>query len=374
MGAEHTDVEFLDPDDESGDVDWLDEEKVGAARHHVLPPRTTGHRLAVTVTVFGLALSATGLFGVSEYRHDKAIEAAGNALVLRGVDVGDPVTLTDPGLLGEPNAWRLDPSAAISVGVTNESPDAITLLPGATLLGPGLTGPATLRPAGGAELQPGQSGHLTGVVTVDCGVQTAPTLDTSQGSTVLVQARTADGGVGTASVGLNTGQESVREQICLQEGEGVAASFFPESVNPSAHTFTVAVSAHSLAQQPLHYQLSEDYSNRSVGALGLVPALTVARTEGDTPMVPGVTADAHLPGITLSAPTPLGPVDGVLAAGASLSAGYTIHVLHCPSTLPASDEDVDLQLFLVYHGIPADLQADSFDLLSLVGAACGLIA
>jgi hypothetical protein len=139
MGDELPRIEFLEPHEDPEDpedIAWLDaqdgqEEDLGGSRGgSLLPPRTTARRALVSMLIFALALSTTGFAGVDAFRHDQAVQAAANELMLREVADIDPVTLTDPGELGGLGAWRVDPSASIAVGVTNESPDPVTLLPG----------------------------------------------------------------------------------------------------------------------------------------------------------------------------------------------------------------------------------------------------
>jgi hypothetical protein len=383
MGDKLPGIEFLEPHEEPDEVAWLDaddDEETGDARSGShggvpLPPRTTARRVLGSLLVFALALSTTGFAGLDAFRHDQAVAAAENTLLLRQVDVGDPVTLTDPGQLGGLGTWRLEPSASVAVDVTNQSPDPITLLPGATLFGPGLTTPATLRPSGTALLRPGQSGRLSGMATVDCGVQMVGVATLDQSNSLLVRARTASGAVGAATVTLASGGESVRQQICAEQGDGLVASVFPESVNTRTHSFTVTVSAHSLDSQPLRYEVLELYSNTQLpqhGAHGATPVPDgVLASEGETALS-GAAAASELPGVSLSTPVPVGAVSGTLAAGADLKAGYTVRVLSCPRTAPMARADVDLEVLLDDNGIPAIVQADGFDLGTIVGAACGL--
>jgi hypothetical protein len=380
MGDKLPGIEFLEPHEEPDEVAWLDADDAeetgdarGGSRGGVpLPPRTTARRVLGSLLVFALALSTTGFAGLDAFRHDQAVAAAENTLLLRQVDVGDPVTLTDPGQLGGLGTWRLEPSASVAVDVTNQSPDPITLLPGATLFGPGLTTPATLRPSGTATLRPGQSGRLSGVATVDCGVQMVGVATLDQSNSLLVQARTASGAVGAATVTLAAGGESVRQQICAEQGDGLVASVFPESVNTRTHSFTVTVSAHSLDAQSLRYEVLALYSNTPMMEHGAAPIPDgVLASEGETALS-GAAAASELPGVKLSAPVPVGAVSGTLAAGADLKAGYTVHVLSCPRAAPMARADVDLEVLLDDDGIPAIFQADGFDLGTIVGAACGL--
>jgi hypothetical protein len=382
MGDESPLVEFLDPGDGPGDADevlWLGEEGLGSHRPGLLPPRATARRITGSVLVFALALSLTGFSGLSALRHARAVAAAANELILREVDVGDAVTLTDPNRLGGANAWRIEPSASIAIGVTNESPDTITLLPGSQLTGPGLAEPSTLAPSGTRVLAPGQSGRLTGTVTVDCGVQVESFARpcAAAGSTVLVQARTASGAVGVAA--LTVGEaDGVRQQICDEQGNSLAASFFPVSVNALTRTFTVAVAARSLAAQPLKYWVSASFGSGAGGVSGSVPSTVRIKIADDgRPVVPSLSVDAVdalLPGVRLEKAVPMGPVDGTLAPGASLTAGFTVHVQACPASTPSGGAVLDLQMFLDDHGQPAFFQSDGFNLADLVAAACGLIA
>jgi hypothetical protein len=433
MGDELSRIEFLESPEDAGDIGdiaWLDvdgepaEDLDGSRGSSLLPPRTTARRVLLSLLIFALALSTTGFVGVHAFRHDQSVQAAENELVVREAEVTDPLMLTDPGELGGVGMWRLDPTASIAIGVTNESPDPITLLPDATLYGPGMTGPATLQPSGSTLLRPGQSDELTGVATVNCGIQTERLTSVLEDNTILVQARTASGAVGMATVSLDGGAESIRSEICTEEGDALSANFFPEAVNPAAHTFTVVVSARSLAAQSMQYQVTESYASSVasvggpigtepgvgwVGAVGAVgsaapvgsvgsggsavpvgsavpgtsgapvssaaPVAPGAPVAGGQPdLLPGATATSGLPGVKLSAPVPTGAVDGTLAAGADLNAGFTIRVLSCPRSLPTAQSAVELAVQLNENGTPAVFQADGFNLDTLVGAACGLLA
>jgi hypothetical protein len=348
-------IEFIDPHEDPQEgpdaVDWLDGDGADGADHvrshesSRLPPRTTPRRVLGSLLAFCLVLAATGYAGTLVYRHDIAVEQAANTLMLRAVDVGDPVTLLDPGALGGVGAWRINPSASVAVDITNESPDPITLLPDSALYGPGLTKPATMRPSGGGVLRPGQTGRLTGVATVDCGVKAASG-GADHGNSVLVQARTTSGAVGAASVDLDGGGESVRQEICVQQGEGLVSSFFPQSVDSAKHSFTVAVAAHSLAAQPLRYQIDVTIS---------IP-------------------QAQIPGVPLSTPVPYGPVAGTLQPEAGMNAGFVVHVTACPTVATSARGTVELEMLLYDHGTPAVFQMDGFDLGTLVRAACGLLS
>ena len=383
MSDTHPDVEFLDPEEHADGIDWLDEEGLESAGTAMLPPRVTARRALGSLMVFALGLSVTGFAGVSAYRHDAAGAAEANALVLREANVGDAVTLTDPGQVDGPGGWRVDPSASIAVTVTNESPDAVTLLPGTTLIGAGLTQPATLDPSGTATLRPGQRGELVGTATVNCGVQVQGATGSSgaarrsQGDSVLVQARTASGAVGVASLSVGAaGAPAVRDEICSAQGDGLAASFFPASVDAATHTFTVAVDAHSLSAQSLSYLMQAGFAAVLTGSSGPSDDPTIELSDGK-PVTSGLSlaaVDRLLPGVRLSAATPIGPVQGMLPPDGTVDTGFSVHVLSCPSITPTGQADVVLDMYLDYRGEPAYFQADSFDLGTLIAAACDLIA
>jgi hypothetical protein len=211
-------------------------------------------------------------------------------------------------------------------------------------------------------------------------VQAVPSTvrDAAEGNTVLVQARTASGAVGVAALTLGQpGADSVRQQICNQEGDSLAASFFPVSVDAATHSFTVAVSAHSLAAQPLRYWVTASFANGPENMTVNQPSSLSVLMSGGRPDIAGLTADAVdalLAGARLQDAAPLGPVAGTLAPGGRTTAGYTVHVTACPSVVPNSTADLVLQMFLDDHGQPAYFQTDSFDLVTLVAAACGLVA
>jgi hypothetical protein len=376
-------VEFLDPDEQPGGV-WIgdgdgdegsgdegsgdgssSEERIEARGGARLPLRAAWRRMAAGALVLGLALGATTGAAIGAYHRDLAAERAAATLALRAQATGDPVTVPDTAALGVPGTWRIDPSTSVEVDLVNLSPDAVTLLPGAVLRGPGVTA-GTLDPSGSGRLTPGQVGRLEGSATVDCGLIPAPAPAAAH-STLLVRARLANGAVGLDAVALGGGGESVRDQICLRQGEGVVAGFFPESADPVRHTFTILLSALSLAVDPLRYTLVVQYANAAGGEdLGSTPA-----TSATGRLAPRRTASQGAQAFTLGAPAPVGSVAGLLEPGASVSGGFIIDVTHCPNALPEEDVDVDLQLIVDDSGRPVLLRADAFDLATLVEAACG---
>jgi hypothetical protein len=169
---------------------------------------------------------------------------------------------------------------------------------------------------------------------------------------------------------------AVRDEICSAQGDGLAASFFPASVDAATHTFTVAIDARSLSAQSLRYLMQAQFEGVPTGSSGSTDNPTIELSDGK-PMTSGLSLDAVdrlLPGVRLAATTPIGPVQGVLSPGGTVDTGFSVHVLSCPSTMPPGQADVMLDMYLDYRGEPAYFQADSFDLGTLIAAACDMIA
>lgn len=307
------------------------------------PARQRWQRPAVFVLVLGLCLGATVAEGIATYRRDVAADRDASLLVLGETATGDPVILPDTMSLDREGVWSSKPSTTVEVDVTNRGPDSVTLLPGAPLRGPGVVAGA-LAPEGGAKLKPGQVGRLVGTVTVDC----VATQERGR-TTVAVRARLANGSVSSAPIGLDVYGESVREQICLEQGAGVVPGDFPQSVDPASHTFTIAMSAHSLSPQPIRYQLAYQYSSSGGSAVG------------DQGAYAGI----------LGTPVPTGTTSGLLEPGGDLSGGFVVPVTLCPVGPSRDTVDVELRLIGDDGGRPVLLRAAAFDLSTLVAAACG---
>jgi len=213
---------FLDGDiDEGDDVAWLEDEDQIAAGSGALPARTTRARVVGSLLLVGAVLAATGYGANAVDQRDRAADlgnaAAADELVLaapasRGIslpglgDLGSAAART-----GRLRTERL--STEIAVPLVNRGPAAITLLPGATLLGPGLTaadlGDATI------VLAPGQSTVLRGRVTVDCGRDDNGTgTGTKAVTSLMVSARTSGGGLGVSTVAFDAAAGSVRDRVC----------------------------------------------------------------------------------------------------------------------------------------------------------------
>jgi type II secretory pathway pseudopilin PulG len=392
---EGTRVEFLDGDDgadDQADLAWPGEE--GLASHHrvLLPANTTVHRVVGSLAVLALGFSLTGFLGRSAYRHDQQAAAAAGVLALRAADGGSGATPTIPGSVGGAGIWQVDPTAAVSVDVTNKGPDAITLLAGATLTGQGLIHPAVLDPSGSALLRPGQSGRLTGRVTVACGVgvqNRSAQGDASPGApqppsqqtppqtpqSVLIHARTASGAVAATSVPIGSYAEAVRDQICQEQGDAVAM-VFPQSVDAAHHSVTFTISASSRSAQALDYSVLAGYTaggETSPGSFSPDTTVTLANGEPLLERLSVASVDALLPDARLTDVSASGSTSGTLAPGSSVSAAFTVHVASCPSQAPTPTA-ASLQ-FLAYLGDlgqPAYFQAYDVELGSLVATACGL--
>ncbi|WP_034265280.1 hypothetical protein [Actinospica robiniae] len=327
------------------EIEFLESEPDPDARP--LGPADGWRRPAAFVLALGLCVGAASLAGVRAYRHDRAADRAAATLVLRVQATGDPVGLPGAATLGSADSWGGDPSTTVEVDVVNRSPDAVTLLPDAVIRGPGVFS-ASLAPSGGARLEPGEVGRLVGTARVDCTLPSAAGVGRDAQSTLLVRARLADGSVGTAPIGLNTGGESVREEICLQQGATVASGNFAESADPLRHTFTISLTARSLLSSPLSYTLTYQYSDASRNG-----------------------AAAVVPNTALGAPAPAGTIAGLLVPEGRLAGGFTWPVTQCPLALPEENVDVELQLIVTDSDRKVLLQADEFDLSLLAAAACG---
>jgi len=220
LGPDGPDV-FLDGDiddmDEAADVEWLDHDAADelASRPCALPAHATRPRVIGSLVLVGAVLAGTGYGANRVYHRDRAADlvagATADELILaapaaRGISL--------PGLGGLAAATtrtgsRL--STPIAVPLVNRGPAAITLLPGATLLGPGLTASNL----GGATtvLTPGQSTVLRGYVTVDCGRGAADT-GTAGVTSLTISARTSGGGLGVSTVAFADAAGSVRDRVC----------------------------------------------------------------------------------------------------------------------------------------------------------------
>ncbi len=215
--------------DEADGVEWLEDEDELASRGCALPAPTTRNRLASLLLV-GAVLAATG-FGANRVYHrdltaQTVAEASTDTLILaapahggvslpglvEGAKSADSATRrTEPQQTGEPRA-------EVAVSLVNRSPGPITLLPGAVLLGVGLSG-SSLGGSSTVVLAPGQSTVLRGFVTADCAAA-RPERDAVAETSLMVSARTSGGGLGVGTVSLGSAGGSIRDRICRALGEG----------------------------------------------------------------------------------------------------------------------------------------------------------
>ncbi|MBR7833188.1 hypothetical protein KDL01_07925 [Actinospica durhamensis] len=211
-------------------VEWLEDEAELASRGSALPAPTTRNRLASLLLV-GAVLAATALGANRVYHRDltaqTVAEASTDTLVLAAPAHGG-VSL--PGLVegvkgaryatgtGSATQQPGEPRAAVAVALVNRSPGPVTLLPGAVLLGVGLSG-SSLGGSSALVLAPGQSTVLRGFVTADCAAG-RPERDAVAETSLMISARTSGGGLGVGTVSLGSAGGSVRDRICLALGEG----------------------------------------------------------------------------------------------------------------------------------------------------------
>ncbi|WP_034265282.1 hypothetical protein [Actinospica robiniae] len=328
--GEDEQVEFLDlgtgggPDGDGADeVDWLEEadgeERVAAGRDpRRLPPRATRNRALASVLSLAVVLSAAIGAGTAAYdRHQTDVRSA-NLVRLAASSTAPSI----PGLteLAFAPKWHAILSEQVVVPVVNKSPHPITLLDG-RLTETGLRGAPTLKPVGKAVIPPEGTGELGGMVTADCtagfsdmssganpqssagldGTTTAmaSVIDTasldagdltkmreSMGA-LQVQARSVSGHLGEQTIFPEQAVGNTADRICSQQGRKVAQlNKVTTSVDPSAHTFTVSVTAKSLADTALEYVSSAGFETLP-GALGLELAGDFSPSSQDDLVQPG---------------------------------------------------------------------------------------
>ncbi len=211
--------EDADPADPDG-IEWVEDVAASdelAGRPHALPAPTTRHRLA-SLLLLGAVLASTG-YGANRVYHrdltaDLTADAASDELILATAARGGLSLpgLADAGAGTEAAAQSGDARAEVAVALVNRSPGAVTLLPGATLLGKGLSG-SSLGASAPVVLAPGQSTVLRGYVTADC-ADAGPDHGTAATTSLMVSARTSGGGLGVGTVALGSAGGSVRDRIC----------------------------------------------------------------------------------------------------------------------------------------------------------------
>lgn len=369
MAAEHTPVEFLDPDDDSGDIELLDldesdEERLAGERDPSLLPAHASRRRAIASLV-ALALWVTGVGGwvtAAYHRHQTDVRIA-NLLSLQDTEAVPSIPALPA--LGAQAVWRSRPTERVLVSVINKSPEPVTLLNG-VLDEPGMTTPATLAPVGAATLRVGQTGQIAGNVTVDCteGTSTAdaviPQNSTSTGvatvtasaeatanspaAPLLVRARTSGGSIGLQRLQPDVGGQNLQQRICSQEEGNVFGTFSTSTTGDlKTHVISLTLSTSSVADIPLTYAASASYS-----------------------------ADPEADGnIIAPNPRPALPVTGTVKPGGGLRVAFSIPVTSCPATPPPSTDNILVFLIFTSRGNVVGMFTTSVEFDSVLADACG---
>lgn len=366
-------VEFLDlgtdtgsgpdgSDAENDDVDWLDEpggeERVASGRDPLrLPPRAARGRALASVLSLATVLSAViGVGTVAYHRHETDVRAA-NLVKLTASSTAPSI----PGLteLAFDPKWHGHVSEHIVIPVVNKGPHAITLMDG-KLSEAGLQGAPMLEPVGKATIQPGGTGELGGTVTADCttefsnltmndvtvgpgttvGTTTATVVldgDSTDGSATAtkpqtdmgalkVRARSVSGHVGEQTIFPEPAVGNTAERICAQQGRKVAQlGTVHMSADSNTRTFTVSLTAKSMADTPLEYESSATWDTLP-GAVGLELQAGFSPTSEDALVQPGGTFTASFQMTVVTCPTSATFHDDqiTLAVTFASSGGYLI--------------------------------------------------
>ncbi len=352
-------VEFLEPEDgesERADVVWLEEDPVGSEQTARLS-LTTRHRAAVSLLTLAALLAAGAGTADRVYRHDQALDLAAHTLVLGQPRDAAGLSLPQLAGLGAGTSWTWQPDTDVQIALVNRGPEAVTLLPGATLSSPSqIDGVARLDPAGSATIRPGQTGRIQGRVTVQCN-QDEPNAP----FTLTVRARTASGAVAVSSMDLSRDPTTgtLAEQACRAEAPKMASWTPAATTDARAHTFTLSLAVTSQADVPLLFDSTQQYFN-------LYPSGTFM----------GSDIQPSLPHIALDPPVYTGDESSTarLAPGRRLRLSFTVHVADCPAAGPIPEQgwQVQLSVRLSVDDSFAWSRDYSVDLSSLVAAACGL--
>ncbi len=345
------------------DVQWLDEvDEVGEERldggrdPSVLPPLATRSRVLATLLVLALFVAGTGsAFAAAYHRHVTDLQLA-NLLDLR--DTAAPPDIPGLAAVGFQAIWHAYLSERVVVPVQNRSPKPVVLL-GAELVEQGMLQNASFAPVGAARLQPGQTGELAGVVTVDCtqviqifgvdlgGENHAGTLSGELPPTGMeVRARTSGGLTRTATLNPDGEGADLQERICEQEGfDAMTRAAVQATANAKTRTITLSISSTSHADVPMDFVAAAQYARDPAGeSLGLA-----------------LSAD----------PTADTPIAGIVRSGGTVRAVFAIQVWSCPSGPLPSVGVVNLNIQLLFHGNPVDGVGNGVDLSSLLNEACG---
>lgn len=351
-GHDEDDVVFLDDDvfldgevDDLDDGAWLAEERIETGSDpRVLPPRASRSRLLVTLAALALFIGGTGMaFTTAYHRHVTDVRIAN---LLKLAPGAYPPQIPDLPSLAFAANWHAQVNERVNIPVMNESPRPIVLL-GAVLSEPGMVGDARLAPTGPATLATGQTGTVSGTVTVNCAQPLAGGLPTTESdpsfvipvqpiATLKVRARTSGGRVAEVAFDPEASQSyesELQQRICLQQGDS-AVSGIAETTryDPVRHVVTLEMSVRSNADTALWYDASLDYSPH---ARGVAVPCSVESVQSPTPEI------------------------GTLRPGASLDKTFLIQTSSCPvGTLAAETQQLSLTVEVWVHGNPIDAETN----------------
>jgi hypothetical protein len=340
--------EFEDVED-AGEIEWLEGDEEFAeevedtisARSARLPAPTTRHRAVASLLLVGAVLAVCVYAADSVYRRDLLGDVAADELIL-AAPPRPGVSLPALEHLASAGRWTERPRTEVAVPLVNRGPDPITLLPGATLLGVGLSA-SSLGADAATVLGPGQATLLRGYVTADC-VYSRPDSAAAAETSLMISARTSGGGLGVSAVALGSDGGSVRDRICAAQSGAVAGLDLGRSADPGTRSITLSFDAISHADVPLGYTMSVAFD----------------------------------PGTWLGAePKVSGPRQGMLGAGASVAVAYSFPVTDCARAERAAADPADATATVgvdVHFSIGTDVVASSGaeeDISDLISRACG---
>jgi hypothetical protein len=338
-----------------GEPGWLDEERLQGGRDlgRGLPPVAPQSRVMASLLALAVFLGCTGSAFTAAYHRHLTDRRIANTLKLTASGMAPKI----PGLaaLGFQQLWQAELKERVVIPVTNHSPKSVVLL-GAVLEEPGMTASAEFEPVGAAKLAPGQTGAVSGEITVDCTQDPAavfPYMDNSDNSTVplpnaaalLVRARTEGGQIGEAALNPDANGPDLQLRICQQEGFDITGPPTIYAIGDArTHSVVVTLTVASSSDVTMAYRATVAYTRQNQhGAIG--PADTAP-------------------------PEPLLPATGIVRSGAMIHVSFTIHVLTCPIH-PQQTDGLYVELMLTAGGNPVDALEESTALALPLTTACG---
>jgi hypothetical protein len=338
-----------------GEPGWLDEERLQGGRDpgRGLPPVAPHSRVTASLLALAIFLGCTGSAFTAAYHRHLTDRRIANTLKLSASGMAPKI----PGLaaLGFQQLWQAELKERVVIPVINHSPKSVVLL-GAVLEEPGMTASAEFEPVGAAKLAPGQTGAVSGEITVDCTQDPAavfPYMDNSDNSTVplpntaalLVRARTEGGQVGEAALNPDADGPDLQLRICQQEGFDITGPPTIYAIGDArTHSVVVTLTVASSSDVTMGYRATVAYARQNqYGVSG--PADTAP-------------------------PEPLLPATGTVRSGAMIHVSFTIHVLACPIH-PQQTDGLYVELMLTAGGNPVDALEESTALALPLTTACG---